>query len=142
MQSREGPIQEIHQGDIVRIPPGVKHWHGAAATSSMTYTATRRKSTARTSIGWRKSATNNTAKGRPPPKTQEANTMNKEPSTLKKTFGDFSPKLVDITDNVLFGDIWERPELSKRDRSLVTVAALTQPFRLSNILLMLRLTKG
>ncbi len=68
--------------------------------------------------------------------------MNKEPSTLKKTFGDFSPKLVDITDNVLFGDIWERPELSKRDRSLVTVAALTQPFRLSNILLMLRLTKG
>lgn len=57
------------------------------------------------------------------PKTQ-ANTMNKEPSTLKKTFGDFSPKLVDITDNVLFGDVWERPELSKRDRSLVTVAAL------------------
>jgi 4-carboxymuconolactone decarboxylase len=39
--------------------------------------------------------------------------------------GDFAPKLVELTDNVLFGDVWERPELSKRDRSLVTVAALT-----------------
>ena len=52
------------------------------------------------------------------------NTMNKEPSLLKKTYGDFSPKLVEITDDVLFGDVWERPELSKRDRSLVTVTAL------------------
>lgn len=50
--------------------------------------------------------------------------MNKEPSLLKKTYGDFSPKLVEITDAVLFGDVWERPELSKRDRSLVTVTAL------------------
>jgi 4-carboxymuconolactone decarboxylase len=38
--------------------------------------------------------------------------------------GDFAPKLVDLTDRVLFGDVWERPELSKRDRSLITVAAL------------------
>ncbi len=38
--------------------------------------------------------------------------------------GDFAPKLVDLTDRVLFGEVWERPELSKRDRSLVTVAAL------------------
>jgi 4-carboxymuconolactone decarboxylase len=39
-------------------------------------------------------------------------------------FGDFAPKLVELTENVLFGDVWERPELSKRDRSLITVAAL------------------
>ncbi|MGZ4814064.1 MAG: carboxymuconolactone decarboxylase family protein [Terriglobales bacterium] len=38
--------------------------------------------------------------------------------------GDFSPKLVELTDRVLFGDVWERKELSKRDRSLITVAAL------------------
>ena len=38
--------------------------------------------------------------------------------------GDFAPKLVELTDEVLFGDVWERPDLSKRDRSLVTVAAL------------------
>ena len=51
--------------------------------------------------------------------------MNKEePSVLQKTFGDFAPKLVELTDNVLFGDIWERSALSKRDRSLITVASL------------------
>jgi 4-carboxymuconolactone decarboxylase len=50
--------------------------------------------------------------------------MIKEPSAIKKNFGDFSPKLVQLTDDVLFGDVWERAELSKRDRSLVTVAAL------------------
>src|SRR2546427_5815555 len=48
---------------------------------------------------------------------------NKE-STIKKTFGDFAPKLVALTDDVLFGDVWERKELTPRDRSLITVAAL------------------
>jgi 4-carboxymuconolactone decarboxylase len=41
-----------------------------------------------------------------------------------RLIGDFAPKLVGLTDDVLFGDVWERPGLSKRDRSLVTVAAL------------------
>jgi len=50
--------------------------------------------------------------------------VSKEPSAVEKMIGDFAPKLVDLTDRVLFGDVWERPELSKRDRSLVTVAAL------------------
>jgi len=50
--------------------------------------------------------------------------MSKEPSAVQKMIGDFAPKLVELTDNVLFGDIWERPGLSKRDRSLVTVSAL------------------
>jgi len=38
--------------------------------------------------------------------------------------GDFAPKLVELTDGVLFDDVWERRELSKRDRSLITVSAL------------------
>ena len=50
--------------------------------------------------------------------------MSKEPSAAEKLIGDFAPKLVDLTDRVLFGDVWERPQLSKRDRSLATVAAL------------------
>ena len=50
--------------------------------------------------------------------------MSKEPSAAEKMIGDFAPKLVELTDRVLFGDVWERQELSKRDRSLVTVAAL------------------
>jgi 4-carboxymuconolactone decarboxylase len=35
-----------------------------------------------------------------------------------------APKLADLTNEVLFGDVWERPGLDKRDRSLITVAAL------------------
>ena len=43
----------------------------------------------------------------------------------KNAFGDFAPGLVHYTDRVLFDEVWERSDLSKRDRSLVTVAALT-----------------
>lgn len=42
----------------------------------------------------------------------------------KRLMGDIAPKLAELTDNVIFGDIWERKALSKRDRSLVTVASL------------------
>jgi 4-carboxymuconolactone decarboxylase len=42
----------------------------------------------------------------------------------KNPMADFAPKLVEITEKVLFGDVWERPQLSKRDRSLITCAAL------------------
>lgn len=42
----------------------------------------------------------------------------------QRLIGDFAPKLADLTDDVLFGDVWARPELSPRDRSLITCAAL------------------
>ena len=42
----------------------------------------------------------------------------------QKAIGSFSPKLVSLTDDVLFGDVWERSALSKRDRSLATITAL------------------
>jgi 4-carboxymuconolactone decarboxylase len=35
-----------------------------------------------------------------------------------------APKLIELSETVLYGDVWERPGLSKRDRSLITVAAL------------------
>ncbi|SEU18010.1 carboxymuconolactone decarboxylase family protein [Stigmatella erecta] len=47
-----------------------------------------------------------------------------EPTAAQKSLGDFAPKLVELTDEVLFADVWERPQLSKRDRSLITCAAL------------------
>ena len=50
--------------------------------------------------------------------------MGKEPSGAERMLGNFAPKLVELTDHVLFADVWERKELSKRDRSLITVAAL------------------
>jgi len=50
--------------------------------------------------------------------------MATEPSLVQKLIGDIAPKLASVTDDVLFGDIWERPGLRKRDRSLITVSAL------------------
>ena len=47
-----------------------------------------------------------------------------EHSRTRQLLGDFAPKMVSLTEDVLFGDIWERTELSPRDRSLITVAAL------------------
>jgi quercetin dioxygenase-like cupin family protein len=39
VQNWGGPVQEMRQGDVVRIPPGVKHWHGATATTRMIHVA-------------------------------------------------------------------------------------------------------
>ena len=47
-----------------------------------------------------------------------------ETTRAEQMFGDFAPKLVSLTTDVLFADIWERGELAPRDRSLITVAAL------------------
>lgn len=48
----------------------------------------------------------------------------KEESAVQKMLGAFAPKLAELTDNVLFADVWAREELTPRDRSLITVAAL------------------
>jgi 4-carboxymuconolactone decarboxylase len=40
-----------------------------------------------------------------------------------------APKLIEMTEKVVYGDVWERPGLSKRDRSLITVAALIALYR-------------
>ncbi|MGW2518552.1 carboxymuconolactone decarboxylase family protein [Streptomyces sp. NPDC001617] len=61
--------------------------------------------------------------------------MADEPTPAQKALGAFAPKLVELTDEVLFGDVWERPGLSPRDRSLITVttlAALYRPEQLGN----------
>ena len=50
--------------------------------------------------------------------------MATETNLGKQAFGDVSPGLAAFTDDVLYGNVWERPELAKRDRSLITVAAL------------------
>lgn len=48
-----------------------------------------------------------------------------QPQTrAQRIIGDFAPKLVSLTDDVLFGDVWKRSELAPRDRSLIAVASL------------------
>jgi 4-carboxymuconolactone decarboxylase len=51
------------------------------------------------------------------------------PSPARQAFGDVAPALADYTDQVLFGDVWKRPELSPRDRSLVTITSLISLYR-------------
>jgi 4-carboxymuconolactone decarboxylase len=46
------------------------------------------------------------------------------PSPTREKVRATVPKLIELTEKVLFGDVWERPGLSKRDRSLITCAAL------------------
>ena len=55
--------------------------------------------------------------------------MSDQPSIAQKAYGDVAPALADYTDTVLFGDVWKRPGLSPRDRSLITVAALVVGYR-------------
>jgi 4-carboxymuconolactone decarboxylase len=51
----------------------------------------------------------------------------------QKAFGDVAPALASYTDDVLFGDVWKRPGLSPRDRSLITVATLIAGYRVSEL---------
>jgi quercetin dioxygenase-like cupin family protein len=39
VQCWDGPVEEVRPGDVVWIPPGEKHWHGATATTAMTHIA-------------------------------------------------------------------------------------------------------
>jgi len=55
--------------------------------------------------------------------------MPNEPAPPRNPFADIAPTLAHYTDEVLFGEVWKRPELSPRDRSLVTVACLVALYR-------------
>jgi 4-carboxymuconolactone decarboxylase len=55
------------------------------------------------------------------------------PTNARKNFGDIAPHLADITDKVLFGDVWENPALSPRDRSLVTITSLISLYRINEL---------
>ena len=55
--------------------------------------------------------------------------MAQDSTTKTGPYADIAPGLNDFTQQVLFGQVWERPGLSKRDRSLITVAALVAGYR-------------
>lgn len=123
VQRWDGPIEEIRVGDVVRIPPGVKHWHGAAPTSAMTHLAVQEMLNGK-SVDWAEQVADSQYLPASTSSASEPVTALKAPSRAQQLFGDVAPKLADLTDTVLFGDIWARPGLSPRDRSLVTVSAL------------------
>jgi 4-carboxymuconolactone decarboxylase len=59
--------------------------------------------------------------------------MSDSPSSARASFGHIAPALADYTDKVLFGDVWQRPGLSPRDRSLITVASLVALYRVNEL---------
>jgi 4-carboxymuconolactone decarboxylase len=59
--------------------------------------------------------------------------MSQEPTNARKAFGDIAPHLAEITDKVLFVDVWENPALSPRDRSLVTITSLISLYRVNEL---------
>jgi 4-carboxymuconolactone decarboxylase len=59
--------------------------------------------------------------------------MSDQPAASRNPFSDIAPALGRYTDEVLFGDVWERPGLSKRDRSLITVASLVSLYRINEL---------
>jgi len=59
--------------------------------------------------------------------------MADERSPAQRAYGDIAPALADLSDRVLFGEVWERPGLSKRDRSLITVASLVALYRTNEL---------
>ncbi len=59
--------------------------------------------------------------------------MSDEPTAARESFGDLAPALAAYTDKVLFGDVWRRPGLCARDRSLITVAGLVSLYRVNEL---------
>lgn len=59
--------------------------------------------------------------------------MAHDPQYARKAIGDIAPKLAELTDEVLFADVWARPQLTPRERSIATVAALTALNRVEHL---------
>jgi 4-carboxymuconolactone decarboxylase len=135
------PIEEVRAGDVVRIPAGQKHWHGASPTASMTHLAISEHRDGST-VQWMEPVSNEQYNGvvatpgggesAPPPQNPSAPQPRPQPPTPQAGTGrpsgplqqKVAPGMAALTDDVLYGDVWRRPELSPRDRSLVTIAAL------------------
>ncbi|MBI5722294.1 MAG: carboxymuconolactone decarboxylase family protein [Burkholderiales bacterium] len=119
-----GPIEEIRSGDVVHIPPGVKHWHGAARGSAMTHIAITEALDGKSTDWQELVADAQVGDAMPAGAKPTGPHAEAQPTRAQALLGDVAPKLAQLTDEVLFGDVWARPGLSPRDRSLATVSAL------------------
>lgn len=107
------PLQEIRVGDVVWTPPGVKHWHGAAPTTAMTHLALTEALDGK-AVDWMEKVSDE----------QYGAAATPAATTSPGALAAAAPALAAYQDRVVFGDLWKRADLSARDRSLVTVAAL------------------
>jgi 4-carboxymuconolactone decarboxylase len=134
VQAWGDPIEEIRAGDVVQIPAGQKHWHGASPRSAMTHLAiTEHRDGSR--VQWMEQVSDEQYNGpvaRGPAQGQDQSAQpplaSDRPQGTARPSGEVQPRvapgLATLTDEVLFGDVWRRAELSPRDRSLVTISVL------------------
>jgi 4-carboxymuconolactone decarboxylase len=107
-------VQEIRTGDVVWIPPNQKHWHGAAPSASMTHTAIHEQLDGKV-VEWLEHVSDVQYRAAP---------SNEARPAQGHDFGSVAPALERYRDEVLQSDLWKRPGLTARDRSMVTIAAL------------------
>ena len=122
VQRWDQPVEEIRAGDVVRIPAGAKHWHGASPHASMTHIAMTEHRDG-TAVQWMEKVSDeqyNSSPVQSPPVSQPQGTGRPSGALQQR----IAPGLATLTDDVLFGDVWKRAELSPRDRSLVTISVL------------------
>jgi 4-carboxymuconolactone decarboxylase len=133
------PVEEIRAGDVVRIPADQKHWHGASPHASMTHIAITEHRDG-TAVQWMEAVSDEQYSGVPggerradataPPRRpseQASPSSSPQPGPARPSGPlqqKIAPGLAALTDDVLYGDVWRRSELSPRDRSLVTVSVL------------------
>jgi 4-carboxymuconolactone decarboxylase len=118
------PFEEVRAGDVVRIPAGAKHWHGASPQASMTHIAISEHRDGST-VQWMEQVSDEQYNGvlsapQPPPSSTQPGAGRPSGPLQQK----LAPGMAALTDDVLYGDVWRRPDLSPRDRSLVTITAL------------------
>lgn len=130
VQREGGPVEEIRSGDIVWIPPHVKHWHGAAPDSSMSHIAIAERLEGKV-VDWMEKVTDEQYAVKPTTqqKTDPTAIQNRQPNRQGRRpppadVQRVAPALERDTQERLYGEVWNRSGLSKRDRSLVTISAL------------------
>ena len=125
VQGWGGPVEEIRVGDVVKIQAGRKHWHGASPQASMTHIAITEPRDG-VAVQWMEQVSKEqyddaVPTGQPrQPSSQQQPTARPSGAVQPR----IAPGLATLTDDVLFGDVWRRTELSPRDRSLVTISIL------------------
>ena len=111
VQEWSAPKREMKAGDVIWTPPGVKHWHGATETASVTHIAIQENVKGK-NVDWMEHVTD----------AQYGSALAQAPT--KDDVAGVAPALQRYRDTTLQRDVWNRGGLSRRDRSLVTVAAL------------------
>ena len=140
-------VEEVRVGDVVRIAPGQKHWHGASPQSPVTHLAITEPRDGSV-VEWLEPVSED--QYRSAPQASPATTVTAEPSRQsaapvnqpppageRRPSGELqqrlAPGLAALTDDVLYGDVWRRTALSPRDRSLVTIAVLVATGRTAQL---------